>query len=101
MSNTRYFVPETLINPYFTEEEIKDWNTWVKHNYRVFIRFERIAKLKLSAKAKKLSARGILYSIREQTHWSIKNACSPFLAFMYCCKYPEEKKYFNQKKKKQ
>ncbi len=101
MSDKKYYVPERFLNEHFTAQEIQDWNNWLKQgNYKIFTRFERIARLKLAAGAKRLSARSILYDIREQTHWKMDNGVSPFIGFMYCCKYPDHAKYFKQKKKK-
>lgn len=100
MSNQRYFVDPDFINPYFSEEEIELWNTWLKDNYRIYIYFSRMAMNYIAAGRKYLSARDIICWLRMKYKWTIVNASSTFLAFTFCMEYEQHFDKFKILKRK-
>jgi len=100
MTNKRYFVPPDYQNESFTKDEIILWNNYLKDNYRIWLRFRDECRNKIAAKVKYLSARDMVSKIRMEKHWKIINAVSPFLAFMFCTRYPEHQDKFKRVKRK-
>jgi hypothetical protein len=85
--NKRYYIPETFENPYFSADEIKTWNSYLEKNYRLWIIFENIVRIKQSANSDYYSSRQIIWSIRAKYKMKIPNAISRFLGWMFNTKY--------------